>query len=123
MKNTHRISVAVLALGVCFGSIGSGPAVASESDAEKEANRVAHDNLLCHKYGYENGTPELANCLDTLARRRADAAAEASTKKRQESSHQRAVSNALTNGCDSRSDVINGGSRANAGEVASACSH
>jgi hypothetical protein len=85
---------------------------ASQSDAELEANRVAHDHVLCRKYGgYEEGTDEFAQCLDAMAKRRADAAADAKAKRRKETSQARALSAAENNACGTRSEVINGGGR------------
>jgi hypothetical protein len=99
-------------------SIGAGlmlipPAVrAAGSDAELEADRVAHDHVLCRKYGgYEEGTPEFAQCLETLAKRRADTLADAKAKRRQASSQSRALSSAENNACNTRSQVVNGGGR------------
>jgi len=100
-------------------SLLAGPARfarAADSDADAEATRVAHDHVLCKKYGYDESSDEFAKCLAVLASRRASAAANASTDRRKASSQQRAISAAENNGCSSRSDVVNGGSRANAHE-------
>ena len=103
------------------------PGRAAESDAELEAQRVAHDHVLCRKYGgFEEGTDDFAKCLDAMARRRADAAVEAKAKRRREASQARALSAAENNACDTRSQVINGGGRgpANAHEGGiGACGH
>jgi len=98
-------------IGACL--ILASPATpAAESEAELEANRVAHDHVLCRKYGgYEEGTDDFAKCLDAMAKRRAEAAAEAKAKRRQASSQSRALSTAENNACDTRSQVINGGGR------------
>ena len=100
---------------------------AAETDAELEANRVAHDHVLCSKYGhYEEGTGEFAQCLADMAKRRADAAAEAKAKRREASSQARALSAAEKNACGTRSEAINGGGRgpSNAHETGTgSCGH
>ena len=105
--------VGSIALAVIAGlMLASHPARAAESDAELEAQRVAHDHVLCRKYGgYEEGTDDFTQCLDAMAKRRADAAAEAKAKRRRETSQARALSAAEKSGCDTRSEVINGGGR------------
>jgi hypothetical protein len=98
-------------------AIGAGFALApqaarAESDAELEANRIAHDHVLCRKYGgYEEGTDDFTQCLAAMAKRRADAAADAKAKRRQASSQSRALSAAENNACGTRSEVVNGGGR------------
>jgi hypothetical protein len=87
---------------------------AAETAAEAEANRVAHDRVLCRKYGYDEKSEEFAHCLEVLASRRAEAAAKASTERRKSSSQQRAISSAESSACDTRSEVVNGGSRVRA---------
>ena len=108
-------------------SLLAGPARfahAAETAAEAEANRVAHDRVLCKKYGYEENSGEFAHCLDVLATRRAEAASRATTDRRKASSQQRALSSAENNACGSRSEVVNGGSRANAHETGTGtCGH
>jgi hypothetical protein len=97
---------------------------AAETDAEAEANRVAHDRVLCRKYGYEERSDEFAHCLDVLASRRAEAASKAATDRRKASSQQRALSSAENSACATRSEVVNGGSRANAQETGTGtCGH
>ena len=97
---------------------------AADTGADAEANRVAHDRVLCRKYGYDEKSDEYAHCLEVLAGRRAEAAANASTDRRNASSQQRALSAAENNSCSSRSDVVNGGSRANAHETGTGtCGH
>lgn len=87
-------------------------ASAAETEAELEANRIAHDHVLCRKYGgYEEGTDDFAKCLDAMAKRRVDAAAEAKAKQHPASSQSRALSAAESHACDTRSQAINGGSR------------
>jgi hypothetical protein len=82
----------------------------AESDAELEAGRIAHDHVLCRKYGgYEEGTDEFKQCLDAMAKRRADAAADAKAKRRQASSQSRALSAAENSACSTRSAAINDG--------------
>jgi len=99
-------------------------AQAAETGAEAEANRVAHDRVLCRKYGYEENSDEFAHCLDVLATRRAEAASKSATDRRKASSQQRALSSAENNACGSRSEVVNGGSRANAHETGTGtCGH
>jgi hypothetical protein len=98
-------------IGACL-MLASRTTPAAESEAELEANRVAHDHVLCRKYGgYEEGTDEFAQCLDAMAKRRADAAADAKAKRRKETSQARALSAAENNACGTRSEVINGGGR------------
>lgn len=107
-------------------SLLSGPARfahAADSDADAEANRVAHDRVLCKKYGYEETSDDFAHCLDVLASRRAEARATATGDRRKASSQQRAVSAAENSGCSSRDAVVNGGSQANAHETAGTCGH
>jgi hypothetical protein len=126
MKTVRIASVVSATLCACL-MLASHSVPAGESEAEAEANRVAHDHVLCRKYqGLEEGTDEFAHCLDVLAKRRADAAAEAKTKHRQASSQARALSAAENNACDTRSQVVNGGGRgqANAHETgAGTCGH
>jgi hypothetical protein len=50
--------------------------VQAETAAQAEANRVAHDKLLCRKYGYEEGTDDFTKCVNVLAERRHDAQAQ-----------------------------------------------
>ena len=88
-------------------AIVSANAAARESEAEAEANRVAHDHVLCGKYGYEEGTDDFRKCLDVLASRRAESAAKARRRSVQEGH----AANALNSGCDTRGQVINGGGR------------
>jgi hypothetical protein len=115
----HPVKTLGIASLVLACSLLEGPArfaQAAGTDAEAEANRVAHDHVLCKKYGYEEKSDEFAHCLEVLAGRRAEANSSASADRRKASSQQRAVSSAENNGCSSRSDVVNGGSRANAHE-------
>ena len=103
--------IACATIGACLVSASQG-ARAAESETELEAGRVAHDHVLCRKYGgYEEGTDEFAQCLDAMAKRRADAAAEAIAKRRQASSQSRALSAAENNACSTRGQVVNGGGR------------
>lgn len=113
----------VLALSLFLGPACFAHAAETGSDAE--ANRVAHDHVLCKKYGYPEGSDEFAHCLEVLAGRRADAAAKGASDRSKASSQQRAVSAAESNGCSSRDTVVNGGSRgqANAHEGAGTCGH
>jgi hypothetical protein len=105
------VGLAGVALGACL-LLASQATRAGESEAELEANRVAHDHVLCRKYGgYEEGTDDFAKCLDAMAKRRADAAAEAKARRRQAASQARALSAAENNACGTRSQVINGGGR------------
>jgi hypothetical protein len=124
---TLRIASLVGTALVAALMLSARPARAGESDAELEAGRVAHDHVLCRKYeGLEEGTPEFAQCLEAMAKRRADAAAEAKTKRKQASSQARALSSAENNACGTRSEVVNGGGRgsANAHEVGvGTCGH
>jgi hypothetical protein len=94
--------------------LAAGPARlanAAETDAEAEANRVAHDRVLCRKYGYDEKSDDFAHCLEVLANRRAEATAKVSTERRKSSSQQRALSSAESSACDTRGQVVNGGSR------------
>ena len=92
--------------------LASGATPAAESEAELEANRVAHDHVLGRKYGgYEEGTDDFAKCLDAMAKRRAEAAVETKAKRRPASSQSRALSTAENSACDTRSQVVNGGGR------------
>jgi hypothetical protein len=119
------IAVAAFFLG-CSVAIGTGGAAfAAETEAEAEANRVAHDHLLCRKYGYEETSDAFAHCLDVLAGRRAEAAAKASADRRKATSQQRALSSAESSACATRSEVVNGGSRqaANPHEGSGTCGH
>src|SRR6476469_3097483 len=102
--NAVRLTwVAAATIGACL--MPSSPAAqAAESDAELEASRIAHDHVLCSTYGhYEEGTDEFAQCLAAMAKRRADAAAEARAKRREASSQARALSVAEKNACGTRS--------------------
>jgi hypothetical protein len=117
--NTLAIASLVLACSLVPGTAQ----FARAAETEAEANRVAHDHVLCKKYGYDESSDEYAHCLEVLAGRRAEAAASVSTERRKASSQQRAISAAESNGCSSRSDVVNGGSRANAHEAAATCGH
>ncbi|HEX5122786.1 MAG TPA: hypothetical protein VFV97_06025 [Rhodanobacteraceae bacterium] len=109
MKPVWLASLAAVAFGA---SLVSSPHVAAETDAGLEANRVAHDHVLCSKYGhYEEGTDAFAQCLAEMAKRRADAAAEAKAKRREASSQARALSAAEKNACGARSEVVDGGGR------------
>jgi hypothetical protein len=120
---TLGIASLVLAFSLLPGPVRS--AHAAETDAEAEANRVAHDHVLCRKYGYEESSDDFAHCLEVLANRRTDAVAKATTERRKTSSQQRAISAAESNGCNSRDQVINGGGRGptNAHETAGTCGH
>jgi hypothetical protein len=103
-----------------------GIAAAAESEAAAEANRIAHDHVLCRKYGYEEGSDEFAHCLEVLAQRRLDAKNDDAAKRREASTRQRALSNAEKSGCDSRDQAVSGGGRgpANAHEGGiGTCSH
>jgi hypothetical protein len=103
---------ACLAVTAFAASLASSPRAAAETDAELEAHRVAHDHVLCSKYGhYEEGTDAFAQCLAEMAKRRADAAAEAKAKRREASSQARALSAAEKNACGTRSEVVDGGGR------------
>lgn len=99
--------------------------LAAAAGTEAEAGRVAHDRVLCRKYGYDESGDDFAHCLDVLASRRAEAAAKASSDRRKASSQTRAISAAENSGCSSRDAVVNGGSRApaNAHESAGTCGH
>ena len=109
MKTIRLACLTGATFGVCL-LIAPRTAPAAESDAELEAGRVAHDHVLCRKYGgYEEGTDAFAQCLDEMAKRRADAAAEAKAKRRQASSQARALSAAESHACDTRSQAVNGG--------------
>ena len=109
MKTVRLACFASVAAGACL-IMASHTVPAAESQAELEAGRVAHDHVLCRKYGgYEEGTDAFAQCLDAMAKRRADTAAEAKAKRRQASSQARALSAAENNACDTRSQAINGG--------------
>jgi hypothetical protein len=82
----------------------------AESKAELEARRAAHDQLLCRKYGgLEEGTDEFAQCVATMAQRRADAAAARKEQRRQVSSQSRALSSAEGSACSTRSRIVNAG--------------
>lgn len=118
---TLRIASLVLACSLCSGPVHF--SYAAETDAQVEANRAAHDRVLCRKYGYDEKSEEYAHCLDVLASRRAETAATAAAERRKASSQQRAVSSAENNGCNSRDEVVNGGSRANAHESTGTCGH
>ena len=103
---------------IISAAIGAGftllpqPTRAGETDAELEAHRISHDHTLCRKYGgYEEGTDEFAQCLAAMAKRRADAAADAKAQRRKEASQARALSAAENSACGTRSEVINGGGR------------
>ena len=115
--------IASLVLVCSLSGLPAHFARAAETDAEAEANRVAHDHVLCRKYGYEENSDDFAHCLAVLADRRAAAAANVSAERRKASSQQRAVSSAENSGCNSRDQVVNGGSRANAHESAGTCGH
>jgi hypothetical protein len=117
------LAIASLVLACSFLPGGFHLARAADTDAAAEANRVAHDHVLCRKYGYDEQSQEFAHCLEVLAGRRAQAAANVATDRRKASSQQRALSSAENNGCSSRSDVVNGGSRANAHEASATCGH
>ena len=125
MKSVRLAWVAAATIGACLMS--PSPAHAAESDAELEANRVAHDHVLCSKYGhYEEGTDEFAQCLAAMAKRRADAAADAKANRREASSQARALSIAEKNACGTRSQAVDGGGRgpSNAHEVGvGTCGH
>jgi hypothetical protein len=109
---TVRIASVVGATLVAALLLDARPARSGESEAELEAGRIAHDHVLCRKYGgLEEGTPEFAECLDAMAKRRADAAAEAKAKRRQASAQSRALSAAENSACSTRSQVIDGGGR------------
>ena len=111
MKTVRLAWLAIATIGAGLMS-PSRAAHAAESEAELEAKRVAHDHVLCSKYGhYEEGTDEFAQCLDAMAKRRADAAAERKAQRREASSKSRALSAAENNACDTRSQVVNGGGR------------
>ena len=110
MHTLRIVPAAALAFGLAL--IGTPrTASAEESEAQHEANRVAHDRVLCRGYGYDEGTDDSRHCLEVLAQRRADAKAEEAAKRRQASSTRRALSAAENNACDTRSGVINGGAR------------
>jgi hypothetical protein len=125
MKTFPFAWLAAATIGACL--MPSPAAGAAESDAELEANRVAHDHVLCSKYGhYEEGTDEFAECLVAMAKRRADAAADANAKRREASSQARALSAAEKGACGTRSEVVDGGGRgpSNAHEAGvGACGH
>lgn len=111
MKTVRFAGWVGAAIGVCL-MLASRATPAAESEAELEANRIAHDHVLCRKYGgYEEGTDDFAKCLDAMAKRRADAAADAKAKRRQATSQSRALSAAENNACGTRSEVVNGGGR------------
>ena len=122
---TLGIASLVLACSLLTGPARSAHAADTDTDAQAEANRVAHDHVLCKKYGYDEQSDEFAHCLEVLANRRAEATATATTERRKASSQQRALSSAESSGCDGRSQVINGGSRvpANAHETSGTCGH
>jgi Skp family chaperone for outer membrane proteins len=123
MKTLRIVPVAAAAIGLFLMSTAR-VASAEESEAEHEANRVAHDHVLCRKYGYEEGSDEFKHCVDVLAARRAEAKNEATAKRRDTSSKQRALSTAENSACDTRSEVVNGSGRANPHEGGiGTCSH
>ena len=110
--NTVRLGWIACATIAACGVAAPRETPAAESEAELEAGRVAHDHVLCRKYGgFEEGTDEFAQCLAAMAKRRADAAADAKAKRRQASSQARALSAAENNACATRSQVVNGGGR------------
>jgi hypothetical protein len=110
MTTVRYVGLVGLVIGACLTLPHA--AQARESDAQLEADRVAHDHVLCRKYGgYEEGTDDFAKCLDAMAKRRADAAAEAKARRRESSSQARALSAAENTACDTRSQVVNGGGR------------
>ena len=108
MKTVGFACILSAAIGAAFALA---PQVArAETDAELEAHRISHDHTLCRKYGgYEEGTDEFKQCLEAMAKRRADAAADAKAKRRQASSQARALSAAENSACDTRSHAINDG--------------
>ena len=119
------LGIASLVLAFSLLPAPARPAHAAETDAEAEANRVAHDHVLCRKYGYEESSDAFAHCLDVLASRRTEAVAKATAERRKASSQERAISAAENNGCASRDQVVNSGNRMqpNAHEAAATCGH
>jgi hypothetical protein len=108
MKGT---GIALLVLASAWLVVPARFAGAAETDAEAEANRVAHDRVLCRKYGYEEPSVDFARCLEVLANRRTEATIKTSTERRKSSSQQRAVTSAESSACDTRRQVVDGGSR------------
>lgn len=75
-----------------------------DTDTEAEAQRIAHDRVLCAQYGFTKGAEDFGHCMQVLAQRRAQNA----SRQPPTADQQEEPSDARRRNCKNRDAVVVG---------------